>query len=221
MITPRTAGATLLLYAAATFIANATIAAPGGQYDPVGVTDYLDRGHLPLAFAAAYLGCLGALAVLPFVLGIRDHLGAWRDLGWGLGVAAASTSVIGWFVSAGVGVAIAEGGSAVRGGVPHPVVYTITEIGNLLSWCAPALFIGVLAILLGRVQALPTWLRVFSVVAGACGILAPFFFTYFVYLLWTVVFGATLMAGRVLRLDAQGHPATRTSDATPSVMTRP
>jgi hypothetical protein len=194
MITRRTAGAALLLYGVATFIANALIAAPGGQYDAAGVASYVDSGHFPVAFAAAYLGCLGAVAVLPFTLGIRGQLGPSSDLAWGLGVGAATTGVIGWFVNAGVDVAMAEGGSTVPAGVPHPVVYTITEIGNLLSWCAPALFIGIIAILLSRVETLPRWLRAFSAVAGVCGILAPFFFTYFLYLLWTVAFGASLMA---------------------------
>lgn len=196
MIARRTAGAALLLYGVATFVANALIDAPGGQYEPGGVVNYVDSGHFPVAFAAAYLGCLGALAVLPFVLGIRDELGPFSDLACGLGVAAATTGVIGWFVSAGVDVAMAEGGSTVPAGVPHPVVYTITEIGNLLSWCAPALFLGVVAILLSRAPTLPRWLRIFSAVAGVCGILAPFFFTFFLYLLWTLVFGTTLVTRR-------------------------
>jgi hypothetical protein len=196
MIPRRTAGAALLLYGVATFVANALIAAPGGEYEAAGVAHYVGSGHFAVAFAAAYVGCLGAVAALPFALGIRDQLGASGDLAWGLGVAAATTGVIGWFVSAGVDVAMAEGGSTVPAGVPHPVVYTITEIGNLLSWCAPALFIGIIAILLSRVQALPRWLRIFSAVAGVCGILAPFFFTYFLYLLWTLAFGAALVARR-------------------------
>ena len=91
---------------------------------------------------------------------------------------------------------MAEGGSSVRAGVTHPTVYTLTEIGNLVSWCAPALFMGIVAILLSRATSLPRWLRVFSVVAGVCGILAPFFFTFFVYLLWTLVLGVTLVAQR-------------------------
>ena len=196
MITRRTAGAALLLYGVATFVANALIAAPGGQYEAAGVARYVDSGHFPIAFAAAYLGCLGAVAVLPFVLGIRGDLGPSSDLAWGLGVAAATTGVIGWFVSAGVDVAMAEGGATVPAGVPHPVVYTITEIGNLLSWCAPALFVGIVAILVSRLQTLPRWLRVFSAVAGVCGILAPFFFTYFLFLLWTVALGSRLMVRR-------------------------
>jgi hypothetical protein len=196
MITPRIAGAALLLYGIATFVANALIAAPGGQYEAAGVARFMESGHFPIAFAAAYVGCLGAVAVLPFVLGIRVELGVSSDLAWGLGVAATTTGVIGWFVSAGVDVAMAEGGATVPAGVPHPVVYTITEIGNLLSWCAPALFIGIIAILLSRLQTLPRWLRVFSAVAGVCGILAPFFFTYFLYLLWTLTLGSMLMARR-------------------------
>jgi hypothetical protein len=94
--------------------------------------------------------------------------------------------------------------------VTHPTVYTLTEIGNLLSWCAPALFIGLVAVLLSRAASLPRWLRVFSVVAGVCGVLAPFFFTYFVYLLWTLVFGLTLVARRA------SSPAAR--QAQPSVV---
>jgi hypothetical protein len=193
VISRRTAGVALLLYGVATFVANDLIAAPGGQYDAAGVVRYVDSGHFPLAFAAAYLGCLGAVALLPFVVGIRAELGQLSELAWGLGVAAATTGVIGWFVSAGVDVAMAEGGSTVPAGVPHPVVYTITEIGNLLSWCAPALFIGVVAIMLSRSETLPRSLRIFSAVAGVCGILAPFFFTYFLYLLWTLVLGASLV----------------------------
>ena len=196
MITRRTAGAALLLYGVATFLANALIGAPGGQYEPRVVTDYVDSGHYAVAFVAAYLGCFGAMAVLPFVLGMRRELGPYGDLAWGLGVAAATTGVIGWFVSGGVDVAMAEGGTAVHAGVSHPVVYTITEIGNLLSWCAPALFVGVVALLLSRVPTVPRWLRIFSVVAGVCGILAPFFFTFFLYLAWTLVCGVALVARR-------------------------
>jgi hypothetical protein len=196
MTTPRTTGIALLLYGLATFAANALIAAPGGEYDVAGVTGFVDSGHYPVAFAAAYLGCLGALAVLPFVLGVRSVLGARGELAWGLGIAAATTGVIGWFVSAGVDVAMAEGGTDVPAGVPHPVVYTLTEIGNLLSWCAPALFVGLVALLLSRAGTFPRWLRIFSAVAGVCGVLAPFFFTYFVFLLWTLVLGTRLAAQR-------------------------
>ena len=44
--------------------------------------------------------------------------------------------------------------------------------------------------------ALPGWLRAFTAVAGVCGILAPLYFTFFVYLLWTLVCGAALARSR-------------------------
>ncbi len=196
MITRRTAGISLLVYALATFAANAFIGAPGGAYDSKTVSDFVSSGHSATVFATAYLGCLGAVALLPFVLGVREQLGHLGELAWGLGIAAATTGVIGWFVSGGVSVAMAEGGSTVRSGVTHQTVYTLTEIGNLVSWCAPAFFVGIVAILLSRSAGLPRWLRIFSAVAGVCGILAPFFFTFFVYLLWTLVLGITLVSRR-------------------------
>lgn len=208
MLARRTAGGALLLYGVATFVATSLIAAPGGAYEPSGVADYVGSEHFPVAFAAAYLGCVGALAVLPFVLSIRRELGRFGDLAWGLGVGAATTGVIGWFVSGGVDVAMAEGGAAVRAGVPHPVVYLLTEIGNLLGWCAPALFVGLVAILLSRATTLPRWLRVLSAVGGVCGILAPFYFTFFVYLLSVLVLGAVLL----------GRPTVPTRRPEPSVV---
>ena len=196
MISRRTAGGALLVYGLGTFVANSLIGAPGGEYEPAGVARYVAQEHVPMAFAMAYVGCLASVALLVFVLGVRSELDHLGDLAWGLGVAGATTGVIGWFISAGVDVAMAEGSSTVRAGVPHPVVYTITEIGNLVSWCAPALFVGLVAILLSRVATLPRWLRIFTAVAGVCGILAPFFFTFFLYLLWTLVFGVVLLTRR-------------------------
>ncbi len=204
MTTRRSAGAALLTYGLGTLAASLLVAAPGGNYDSAAVTSFVAPHHYVVAFAAAYLGCLASVAVLPFVLGVRDELGRVSDLAFGLGVAATTTGVVGWFVSAGVDVAMAEGSATVREGVPQPVVYTLTEIGNLVSWCAPALFVGLIALLLSRVSTLPRWLRVFSAVAGVCGIFAPFFFTFFVYLLWTVVLGGTLL---MRRDGAFGSPA--------------
>jgi hypothetical protein len=95
----------------------------------------------------------------------------------------------------------------VRHGVPHQVVYTITEIGNLLAVCGPALCVGVLALVLAARGPFPGWLRAFSVVAGVCGILAPLFFTYFVFVLWTVVAGIALARARGSEIASEPHPS--------------
>jgi len=194
-ISRRAAGLGLLTYALATVVAFMASGAPGGSYSDSAVQNYLASGHWVTAFAFSYLGAFGALGLLFFGSRYRAALGPAGELLWGLTLAGATASVVGWFLDAGVAVSMAEGGRAVQSGVPHPVIYTLTETGNLLAVCAPALFLGVGAILMAMRSPQPTWLRVFSVLAGVCGILAPLFFTYGLYVLWTLVFSAWLIAG--------------------------
>lgn len=187
----RFAGIGLAVYGLGTAIAFTGSGSPGGDYRLSMVTDYTAPGHLITAFALWYIGALAALGLVVFAAGIR-RLAEVGPVLAGLAVMGAAVSLTGSFVSGGLEVAMAEGGPAVRGGVPTPVVYTITEIGNLLAVCAPALCIGVAALVLAARGRLPRWMRVFSVIAGVCGILAPLFFTYFVFVLWTVIAGITL-----------------------------
>jgi hypothetical protein len=183
------AGVGLLVYGVGTTVGFAGAGGPGGDYDPAIVTAYWDPHHYPAAFAFWYLGALSALGLVLFGLSLRGIGGQVGEALWGLSIAGTTVSVVGAFVAGGLVVAGAEGGVTVQGGVPHAVIYTVSEIGNLLSVCAPALFVGVAAIVLALKAGLPRWLRVFSVVAGICGILAPFYFTLGLYLIWVLVFG--------------------------------
>ena len=201
----RIAGLGLLTYALATPVAFMAGGAPGGGYSDSMVRNYISSGHWLLAFFFCYIGAAGALGL--FVFGARWHgaVGANRDLLRDLALAGGVISMVGWFIDGGVVVSMAEGGHAVQAGVPHPVVYTLTETGNLLAVCAPALFMGVAAILMAVRSPMPTWMKAFSVIAGVCGILAPLFFTYGLYVLWTVVFSGWLLAGD--RGTSSTHPA--------------
>ena len=183
------------MYGLVTTAAFMAAGSPGGDYSDTNVTDYISSGHLPAAVILWYIGTFGALSLLVVANGLRELPGVGRFLA-GLCTAGTATSLVGAFISAGVIVATAEGGSAVHDGVPHPVIYMITEIGNLIALCAPALCVGVVALLLAARGPLPVWLRVFSVIAGVCGILAPFYFTYFIFVLWTVVAGVAIATRR-------------------------
>jgi hypothetical protein len=187
----RSAGIGLVVYGIGTAVAFMGSGSPGGDYTRSLVTSYIDPGHYLVAFALWLVGALAALGLVVFAAGIRRTATTGPVLA-GLALVGAAVSVTGAFVSGGLDVAMAEGGSAVRDGVAAPVVYTVTEIGNLLAVCGPALCVGVAALVLAARGPLPRWLRVFSVVAGICGILAPVFFTYFVFVLWTVVAGIAL-----------------------------
>ena len=192
----RSTGLGLLVYGIGTVVPFATIGVPGGAYEPPKVAAYLAQGHALSTFGIAYLGLFAALGLLVFGQGIRAELGSrWGDTAWALSVTAVALGLAGWFVGAGVVVATAEGGPAISAGIPLPVAHTIGEIAGLLTGCAPAFCIGVVALLMTRAP-LPGWLRAFSAVAGVCGILAPFYFTFFVYLLWTVVCGMALARSR-------------------------
>jgi hypothetical protein len=189
----RDAGIGLIVYGLGTIIAFSTLGAPGGDYDDTLVPSYVAQSHWPAAFAIAYLGAISTLGLLVFGNAMRRIVPQTGELVWGLSVAAVAVSVVGWFVDGGLVVAMAEGGRSVQSGVPDVVVYTLTETGNLLAVCAPALLIGGAAIVLAVRRQLPRGLRVFSLVAGVCGILAPGFFTLFVFILWTVVYGVSLI----------------------------
>lgn len=205
--TIRSAGIGLAVYGLGTAIAFMGSGSPGGDYTGSLVTNYTAPSHFIPAFALWYIGALSAVGLVVFAAGIRRLAEAGPVLA-GLAVMGAAVSLTGSFVSGGLEVAMAEGGPDVRGSVPGPVVYTITEIGNLLAVCAPALCIGVAALLLAARGRLPRWLRAFSVFAGVCGILAPLFFTYFVFVLWTVVAGLTLArSAREPAPLAEPHPS--------------
>jgi hypothetical protein len=206
----RAAALGLLAYALATPVAFMAGGAPGGGYSDSMVRTYLDSGHWVPAWLFCYLGALGALGLLVFGARWRSVDGSAEDLLGRLALAAAVVSVVGWFIDGGVGVSMAEGGHAVQAGVPHSVVYLLTETGNLLAVCAPAFFMGVGAIVLATRSPMPTWLKIFSLVGGVCGILAPLFFTYGVYVLWTVIFAGWLLAGgrRTAPMAPSAHEAS-------------
>jgi hypothetical protein len=196
----------LIAFGVGTAAAFTSSGSPGGDYSDSMVTKYISPGHLEIAAGLWYVGALGALGLLFLANGLRSQPGVGRLLA-GLATVGAAVSLVGAFVSGGLAVAMAEGGDTVRHGVPHPVIYTITEIGNLLAVCAPSLCLGLAALVLAARVALPRWLRVFSVVAGICGILAPFFFTYFLFLLWTLVAGTSLAARRTADTTPQPAPS--------------
>jgi hypothetical protein len=191
-VTPRSAGIGLLIYAIGTFASFMFAGAPGGDYADGRISSYIDPAHAPVAFTLWYVSALAALALVLLGAGIRrlpnigGPLAALTSIG-------AALSVTGAWIAGGVEVGMVEGGSAVQAGVPHPVVYLLTEIGSAMAVCGPALCIGVVAIVLTFRGGLPVWLRIFCLIGGVCGILAPFFFTYFIYLLWALTMSVALI----------------------------
>lgn len=188
----RTAGLGLLAYGVGTPLAFMSINAPGGDYDSGMVSSYTSSSHWVTAFALAYLGAFTTLGLLPFAARMRSELRSGGDAFWGLTVAGVAAGVIGWFLLGGLAVVFAEGGSALRS-LPHTVVYALGELGVLVTACASAFLVGSAALVLAARAPLPTALRVLTVLAGVCGLLAAFYFTMFLYWIWAIGFGAWVL----------------------------
>ena len=205
---PRRAGIALIVYALGVTACFLSIGSPGGDYEPATIASYVSQGHWPAAFVLAYVSALSSLGLMVFGQAWRSSLGRTiGDLVWGLSVAGTATSVVGAFLVGGIDVAMAEGGTQVQTGVSQPIVYTLSEVGNLVAVCGPAFFAGLVALVLVVVGRLPMWLRAFSVLGGVCGILAPFFFTYFVFVIWALVSGVVLVATRSSRPVSEPVPS--------------
>lgn len=209
MTTRRTAGLALGGYVIATTIAFVGSTVPGGDYEPDKIQAFLRGGHLsPILLEGLLL--LAGLALLVLGRHVRDVLqGGAGALAGDLAIVAASVGVVGGMARGGVSIALVEGGPAVATGLPLPVVYTLGEVANLLACCAPAFAVGAMGLLMVARYPMPTWLRVMTVAGALGGLAAPLFFTFFVYLLWALIFGTWL----VVRGAAAPQPRPAVSTA--------
>jgi len=192
----RAAGLGLLAYGIGTPLTMALIGSPGGDYNSTDIAQYVSAGHRATAFVMAYVGAFAALGLLAFGHRMREELGELGRTVWGLAVAGAATAVTGWFVVGGVAVAAAEGGAAVQG-LAHPVIYLLTEIGNLVAVCGGAFFAGLILLALAARGPLPMPLRVLSGLAGVCGIVAPTYFPMAVFLIGILALAVWCLVSRV------------------------
>lgn len=190
----RSAGIGLIAYGIGTAAAFVSIGSPGGAYSDRVVADYVAPGHAVPDFLLAYLGAFAAIGFLVFARWARTLLPSRGDLFWALAVAAATAGVVGWFLVGGVAVAFAEGGGLAS--VPHQTVYLVSEISNLVAVCSSSFLVGLAAIVLAVTAPLPTWLRVVTGIAGACGILGPAYFPLFLFWIWTLVAGTWALGTR-------------------------
>lgn len=186
---PRAAGIGLLVYTVGTFTAMAN-SGPGGDFEPAAITAWTAHEHRWAAFGNGYLGCFVALGLLVFTLGSTARVrGSAAEIYRSLGLVGTGLAMAGWWLSSGIIVALAEGGTAVQSGMSQPVLYSLSEVANLVAVCAPALCLGLMGWILAARGALPGWLRVLGVVGGAGGVLAAFYLPIPLYLVWLVSLG--------------------------------
>jgi hypothetical protein len=192
------AGIAAIAFSVSTIAALVLANAPGGNYNPSQVADYLAKGHRVIVLVAFALGFIGVLCLISVVAHFREVIavaGGNRraaDIFWAAGVAAAASFGIGWCVVGGQVVAHLEGGTGIV--VGPALTYLISEIGVVFIFGGGAILLGfALIVLMANSRALlPTWLRRFTLIAGIAGIAGLAFFTFFILMLWGLVTGAWL-----------------------------
>lgn len=169
---------------------------PGGNYSASDVASYLQRGHRPVVFIAAYMTLLGIVGLLFLLARLREAIAdpARSSVFWALSVAGVGTFAAGWALHMVVPVSMAYGGSGVT---VSPVVTYVFAEGGYIVLSAGAILVGLalFVLVLGR-AALPGWVRGITVVGALGAVTAPAFFPFGLFFLWALAIGIWLVVAR-------------------------
>jgi hypothetical protein len=193
-----------ILFAVLTFVGTLIDSGPGGNYKASDVAKYLESGHRPVIFVAAYMALLGVAALFFLLVWLRDAIadGMRSSVFWALSIAGTGTFIAGWALHIAVPVAMGYGGKSVI--VGPTMTYVIVEGGYIvLSAGAILLGLGLLLLVFSR-GTLPTWVRVITGIGAIGAVTAPAFFPFGLFFLWALAIGIWLL---VSRADDPAAPA--------------
>jgi hypothetical protein len=185
-----------ILFAVLTFAGSVIDSGPGGNYKASDVAKYLESGHRPVIFVAAYMSLLGIAALFFLLVWLRDAIadGMRSSVFWALSIAGAGTFIAGWALHIAVPVAIGYGGKSVT--VGPTVTYVIVE-GGYIVLSAGAVLLGLALLLLAFSRGpLPTWVRVITGIGAIGAVTAPAFFPFGLFFLWALAIGIWLLVSR-------------------------
>ncbi len=157
------AGVGAIAFGVLTFLAFSLANPPGSTYRASDVASYLAKGHRVVVIVAMYLGWLGVVGLICFLVHLRGYVGddgMAAGVFWGTGVAAAASFALGWCVDGGQIIAHLEGGK--RLSVPPGVTHLISEVGSVLfifGSGSAMLGFALIALVLASRSTLPGWCR--------------------------------------------------------------
>ncbi len=201
------AGVGGILFSVLWFVTAAVADPPGGSYSASDVAGYVEKDHRTAVFVAVALGLLSVFGLLLLLAGLRERLGGGVSLTatvfWSASLLSLAGFAIGWVTVLTVPIARAFGGTSVVV-IDPALTYTITEIGWVIMFGVGGTFLSValVAAAIGAAQALPAWLRWFTLIVGVIGLASLAWFPYFALLLWAVVAGVWLLASARSDLSA-------------------
>jgi hypothetical protein len=150
-------------------------------------------------FIAILFGLLSVLGLLLLLAGLRERIAGGDSLTasvfWSASLLSLTGFAIGWVTVTTVPVSKAFGGSTIVV-IDPKVAYTITEIGWQIMFAVGGTFLGValIASAVRSTQAIPAWVRWFTLIVGVIGLASLAWIPFFALGVWAIVVSLWLIA---------------------------
>jgi hypothetical protein len=196
------AGVGAISFAVLTLAATLIVNWPGGGYSESIVNSYVAPGNLPVALAGTSIGLIGTVGLIGLLAYLTQaaaesspSISLMPQIVWGIGLAGAASFGVGWGLVSAQPLAHAEAG--VNLPVDPKLTYMISEATSAVIFGPAPMLVGLalIALTLGAGNALPAWLRWLTLAAGVLALTSLAFFTFFLFLAWSLVIGVWLVVG--------------------------
>jgi len=194
------AGVGAIGFAVLTFAAIFFVNWPGGGYSESIAKSYVAPGNLPVALIGTLIGLIGVVGLIGLLAYLRQAaeesspaISLVPQIVWGVGLVGAASFAVGWGLVSAQPLAHVESG--VDLGVAPTLTYMISEATSAIIFGPAPMLVGLALIVLtvGSGKVLPPWLRWSTLVAGVVALTSLAFFTFFLFLVWSIVIGVWLL----------------------------
>jgi hypothetical protein len=196
------AGVGAIGFAVLTFVATFVVNWPGGGYSESIAKSYVAPGNLPVALAGTLTGLIGVVGLICLFAYLKQAAEQSSrqstlvpQIVWAVGLVGAASFAVGWGLVSAQPLAHVEAG--VDLGVAPTLTYMISEATSAIIFGPAPMLVGLALIVLtiGAGKSLPSWLRWLTLGAGVVALTSLAFFTFFLFLVWSIVIGVWLLIG--------------------------
>jgi hypothetical protein len=194
------AGVGAIGFAVLTFVAILIVNWPGGGYSEAIARSYVASGNLPVALIGTLIGLIGVVGLICLLAYLRQAaeesspaISLVPQIVSAVGLAGAASFGVGWGLVSAQPLAHVEAGADL--GVAPTLTYMISEATSAIIFGPAPMLVGLALIVLtvGSGKVLPPWLRWLTLAAGMVALTSLAFFTFFLFLVWSIVIGVWLL----------------------------
>jgi hypothetical protein len=196
------AGVGAIGFAVMTFVAIFFVNWPGGGYSESIAKSYVAPGNLPVALTGTLTGLIGVVGLICLFAYLKQAAekssspsSLVPQIVWAVSLVGAASFAVGWGLVSAQPLAHVEAG--VDLGIAPTLTYMISEATSAIIFGPAPMLVGLALIVLtiGAGKSLPAWLRWLTLGAGVVALTSLAFFTFFLFLVWSIVIGVWLLIG--------------------------